>query len=270
MTLSDVLETPLEELEFLARSPNRVNVLDALTQGWIGRYELEETTGVTRATLSRILDDFENRGWVIKKDRQYETTQLGTYVSREVMSLLESFEPVPALNEVAQWFPEEGFDFDLGCLTGAKIVRATKSDGLAATAHITNGIRNADRVQLITYSVLPSVMEMCWQGIVDDDLELLSVLDGAVLEKVSNDPRMVEQAQEMADSDRFDVYVYFDDISYTIFVVDNAVMLCLSGDEGPPLAVIETDDETIRSWAETTIDDHIREGERIDPFQYTE
>ncbi|MFW5959118.1 MAG: helix-turn-helix transcriptional regulator [Natronomonas sp.] len=270
MTPSDILRPQLEEVEFLARSPNRVSILTELTQGLVGRYELEETTGVTRATLGRILDDFENRGWVTKEGRQYETTQLGAYVSREIMSLLESFEPVPALNEVAQWLPEEGFDFDIGCLAGAQFVRATKSDALAPTAYITSCIRNADRAQLITYSVLPGVMETCWRGIVDGDLELLTVLDAAVFENVSNNPRMVKQAQEMADSDRFEVYVYFDDVSSTICVVDDTVMLCLTGDEGPPLAVIETDDESVRLWAESTIDRHRREGERIDPFQYTE
>lgn len=269
MQSSDILGAPLEELEFLARSPNRVSVLDALTEGPIGRYELEETADVTRATLGRILDDFEDRGWVTEEDRQYETTQLGAYVSREITAVMGRFEPVPALNEVVQWFPEEGFDFDLGYLAGATIVRATKSDALAPMTHITDRIRSADQVQLITYSVLPGVMETCWRETVDGDLELLSVLDGAAFENVSDDPQMIEQAQEMAESGRFEVYAYFDDVSSTVFVVDDAVLLCLSGDEGPPMAVIETDDEAVRSWAESTIDDHRREGERIDPSRYT-
>ena len=123
MTHTDVSSTPLEEIEFLARSPNRVSVLDALTRGPMGRYEIEDATGVARATLGRILDDFEDRGWVREDDRQYRTTQLGAYVSREITTVLERFEPVPALNEVAQWFPEDGFGFDLKRLAGATVAK---------------------------------------------------------------------------------------------------------------------------------------------------
>lgn len=259
----------LEEIEFLARSSNRVRVLDALSDGPVGRYELEESTGVARATLGRILDDFEARGWIVADDRQYRATQLGTYVSRELAAALERFGPVPSLNEVAQWFPEEGFDFDLRHLAGADIVRATKRNALAPTTHITNRIRDADRVQLITYAVLPGVMETCWRGTVDGDLELVGVLDEGAVENVGTDPKMVERAREMAESGRSEVYVYFDDIPSTVFVVDETVLLCLSGGEGAPLAVIETDNEAVHSWADSIIDDHQREGEQLDPSIFT-
>jgi predicted transcriptional regulator len=184
----DVLEAPLEEIEFLARSSNRVSVLDALTRGPVGRYELEETTGVSRATLGRILDDFGERDWISEDDRQYQTTQLGSYVAREFKRVLERFEPVPELNEVAQWFPEDGFGFDLRNLAGSEIVRSTKRDALAPTAHISKRIRTAEKVRLITYSVLPGVMDECWRGAVDGGLEPESVLDGGALDSLGDVP----------------------------------------------------------------------------------
>lgn len=269
MLSATLLGAPLEEIEFLARSPNRVSVLDALTRGPVGRYELEETTGVTRATLGRILDDFDERGWIREEDRQYQTTQLGAYVSREMTSVLESFEPVPDLNEVAQWFPEDGFGLDLENLAGSEIVRSTKSSALAPTAHISKRIRTADRVRLITYSVLPGVMDECWRGAVEGGLELESVLEGGALEGFGVDSQMVDQARELVETGQSEVYVYYGDIQSTVFVVDDVVLLCLSGGEGAPLAVIETDDETVRSWAESTIDDLRDDGERIDPSLFT-
>lgn len=104
------MNTALDEIEFLARSPNRIRVLDALTAEPIERYDIEDATGVSRATLGRILDDFEERGWVTREGRQYETTHVGNYVDREFTGLVERFEPVPALNQVGQWFPQEGSD----------------------------------------------------------------------------------------------------------------------------------------------------------------
>lgn len=259
------MESALEEIEFLARSPNRVTVLDALTEGPIGRYDLEETTGVTRATLGRILDDFEERGWVLEDDRQYVTTQLGAYVSRAFTDLLDRFEPVPALNKVVEWFPEKGFEFDLGCLAGAEIVRPSRSDALAPTNHIARRLQNADRVRLITYSVLPDVMEVCWRGTVNGPLELESVLDQGAIDSFAANPQMMDYAQGMFETGQAEVVWYEGDIPSTVFIIDDVVLLCLSGGEGAPHAVIETDDETVREWAESTIDAYRREGERVDP-----
>jgi len=269
MPPSDVLGAPLEELHFLARSPNRVLVLDALTSGPTGRYELEDETGVARATLGRILDDFVERGWVAETDRQFETTQLGAYVSREFQAVLKRFEHVPALEAVADWFPDDGFPFDLGHLAEAEIVRATKSNALAPTTHITRRIRDAERVRLVTYSVLPGVVEACWRGTVDGILELESVLDADAVDGLGADPQLIERALEMAESGQSEVYVHSGDVSSTVFIVDDVVLLCLSGGEGAPRAVIETGDDTVRSWAEATIDDHCEEGERIDLSEFT-
>jgi predicted transcriptional regulator len=265
MPSPDVARGPLEEIEFLARSPNRVRVLDELARGGMDRRELEDSTGVARATLGRILDDFQARNWVIEDDRQYRTTQLGAYVSREFERVLTRFEPVPALDEVAQWFPEDGFGFDLKHLVGATIVRSTKPDALAPTAHVSRRLRTADTVRLATYSVLPGVVAECWSGTVERDLELEGVFEERALERFGADPRTIERAREILETGRADVYVADGDVPSTVFVVDEVVLLCLSGGEGAPLAVIETDDEAVLTWAEATIDDLRDEGERLDP-----
>lgn len=266
----DDIESPLEEIEFLARSPNRVRVLDTLGDTPLERHQIEDETGVSRATLARILDDFEERGWVTRDDRQYEMTPVGHYVAREFTDLLKRFEPVPKLNDVGEWFPEEGFDFDLGRLAGAEIVRSTKSDALAPTTHITRRLRSADRVRVLSYSHLSDVMEVCWRGTVEGGLELESVVDRGVLDRIGTDARMVDHAQEMVESGQAKLFWHEGPIPVTVFVIDDWVLLCLSGDEGPPHAVIETTDAAIRSWAESIIDTYRREGKSLDSELFTE
>jgi len=258
----------LGEIEFLARSHNRVRVLDALTDGPLGRYELEDATGVARATLGRILDDFEERGWISEAERTYRHTQLGAYVAREMKTVLERFEPVPDLNEVAQWFPEDGFEFDLASLAGATVVRSSTGNALAPTAHIASRIREADHVRLITYSVLPGVVHECWQGTVEGDLDLESVFDRRAIESFGTDQRTLEEAREILETGT-PVYVVSGEVPTTIFVVDDAVLLCLSGGEGAPLAVIETEHDAVLAWAESTIDERRAAGKRVDPSLFT-
>lgn len=266
----DDIQSPLEEIEFLARSSNRIRVLETLIEKPMERHDIEDGTGVSRATLARILDDFEQRGWVTRDGRQYETTPVGDYVAQEFTDLLKRFEPVPGLNEVAQWFPEEGFDFDLGCLASAEIVRPAKSDALAPTTYITRRLRIADRVQVISYSHLSDVMEVCWRRTVEGTLELESVVDRRVLERIETNSRMIDHAQEMVESGNAKFFWHEGTIPVTVFLIDDTVLLCLSGDGGAPHAVIETTDETVRSWAASTIDTYRREGELLNPRSFTE
>jgi len=77
------MSTPLEELEFLTRSSNRVAVLDALTEAPQNRDRLQERTGVSRVTLHRILTDVETMDWVERDGRTYRATRLGTLVTEE-------------------------------------------------------------------------------------------------------------------------------------------------------------------------------------------
>lgn len=265
----DKIESPLAEIEFLARSPNRLRVLDVLRTGPITRYEIEEMTDVSRATLGRILDDFEERGWVKRESRQYETTHVGNYVAREFTRLVERFGPVPALNKVAQWFPEEGFGFDLGCLTGAEIVRPHKNDALAPTTHIVRRLRTATHIRVLTYTALPDCMEVCWQRTVTGNQTFEGVFDTGTLATLGADPQMVEQAGEMLESGQAEVVRYDGEIPSVVIIADDVVLLCLSGGEGAPHAVIETTNETVREWAEATFESYHREGDPLDPALFT-
>lgn len=257
--------TPLEEVEFLARSPNRIDVLDALTDGPRERYDLEESTGVSRATLGRILEDFEERGWVVEDDRRYEATQLGAYVAREFTDLLARFGPVPALNEVARWFPDEGFEFSLRCLADAEVVRPTRNNALAPTTSIASRLRNADRARILAYTVIPAATEACHRGTVEGDLEFEGVFAAGALDAVEEDPHLVEQTREILETGRAEVYFYPGDVDSTVIVADDLVLLCLSGGEGAPRAVIETENGTVRSWAESRFESYRDEAEPLEP-----
>ncbi|MFB6129608.1 MAG: helix-turn-helix transcriptional regulator [Salinigranum sp.] len=265
----DDIQVPLAEIKFLARSPNRAVVFDALREGPIERYDIEDVTGVSRATLGRILDDFEARGWVKRTGRRYETTPLGDYVVREFVDLLERFEPVPALNGVARWFPEGGFDFDLGRLAGAEVVRPQMNDALAPTTHIVRRLRTASRIRVLTYTALPGCMEVCWRRTVAGTQEFEGVFDPGTLATLGADPQMTAHAREMLESGRAEVVRYDGDIPTVVVIADDVVLLCLSGGEGAPRAVIETDDETVRAWADSTFESYRSEGRPLDPTLFT-
>ena len=76
------MESVLAEVEFLARSQNRVEVLTALAEQRQTRRDLEAQTDASQATLGRILGDFQDRSWVRKDGSEYIATATGKLVRK--------------------------------------------------------------------------------------------------------------------------------------------------------------------------------------------
>lgn len=265
------IEAPLEDVEFLARSANRVRALNALTAAPIERHDLEEITEISRPTLSRILDDFEDRGWVDQDRRYYEATKLGSFTAREFIGLLNRFKALQALTEVSRWFPDGGFGFDLGCLAGAEVVRPHKNDALAPTARIVRRLDAADRVCILSYTVFPAAMEACWRATINRSHRLEAVFDSGALATVSGDATMVDRSKEMFETGRARIFHYEGDLPYVLFVFNDEVIdLCLGSKDGAPRAVIETNDETVVAWAKAIFDFYRGEARQLEPTAFAE
>ncbi|MDX1746096.1 MAG: MarR family transcriptional regulator [Halobacteriales archaeon] len=243
-------DTTLESIEFLARSKNRVTVLEALADGPMQRYEIEASTGVSRPTLSRILEDFTERGWVRSSDHRYELTHLGAFVTTEFTAFHDRMRISRRLADIVKWFPDESFDFDLACLNSAEVIRAHKTDTSAPTTHIVRRLEAADRVRIITYTILPEAFRVCGEKTVEGDLELEVVFDPETVATLAADPRNIEQATEMIDTGRVALYASEDPIPYVLVIPDDeGVLIYLTGPDGVTRAVIDSDDEVVRSWA---------------------
>lgn len=260
----------LEDIKFLALSVNRVRALEALSPGPLERRDLEEATGISRPTLTRILDDFEERGWVTRDRRRYETTKLGSFSAREFVRLLNRFEALRSLDDVIRWFPEEGFGFDLGALVDAEIIRPHKNDALAPTTRIVEQLDTAHRVRILSYTVFPAGIEACWRATISGSHRLEAVFDSGALSTVAADSTMMDRSKEMFETGRAEIFHYDGDVPTVLFIIDDDVVdLCLGSKDGAPRAVIETTDETILAWAESVFETYRGESSQLTPDMFT-
>ena len=115
------METSLAEVEFLALSENRVEVLRLLAEGARDRSELAAETGASQATLGRILRDFEERSWVERRGGEYTATATGRLVSRGFTDLLDILATERELRGVVEYLPAEELTFDLRHLSDATV-----------------------------------------------------------------------------------------------------------------------------------------------------
>jgi predicted transcriptional regulator len=81
-----------DDLEFLARAETRVRAIQLLAENSYNRDELIDRLGISRATLSRLLRQFEDRDWVKKNNDGYTTTRFGSALAQDITRLLETTE----------------------------------------------------------------------------------------------------------------------------------------------------------------------------------
>lgn len=58
-----IMDPPLEDIDFLARSQHRVGVLAVLTEGSYDRRDLQNITGASASTISHVLGDLVRIHW---------------------------------------------------------------------------------------------------------------------------------------------------------------------------------------------------------------
>jgi predicted transcriptional regulator len=101
------MTSSIGEIEFLARSEHRVGALRTLRDGPSDRDDLREATDASNATIARLLNEFEDRNWIVRDGHEYELTDPGTFVADEFLRLVDRMGTELELRDVWQWFPTE-------------------------------------------------------------------------------------------------------------------------------------------------------------------
>ena len=88
------------------------------------------------------------------------------------------------------------------------------------------------------------------------EMEVETIVSRAMLEQGMSDPEIRRMTLEHWDSDRMNAYLYDGKIPLILAIADDTAMLAATDENGIPTAVIETENETIRSWVETKLDEY--------------
>jgi predicted transcriptional regulator len=263
----DDFEGSLEPVEYLARSPSRLAVLDAICEGSRTRNELKGLTDVSRVTLSRILANLEGRGWIERRNGRYEATSRGSFVATELTGVLANIETLDHLDGVMEWLPTEEFDFPLTCLQDADVSTASWGDHTAQIRHVAENIPGSDRIVATASGVSREVVDALWETTVDGDTEFEGIYDTTALEIVRTDEELRRHHRDMLESGTTGCLLYegAKEPLLMVMVCDDTVILCGHDEDGPPPGTLETTDEAVRSWAESYVASVRAESTAIDP-----
>lgn len=255
---------PLEEIEFLARSPNRIRVLETLASGSRTRQELQEAVGASQPTLARILGDFEDRNWVESDGGTYETTHLGSFVASGFGSLLSVMNTESRLRGVARLLPMDRFGFGLERLENARIVTPTQADPGKPLNRATELASGAKSHRIVSYVLNHEMLETIDERTADGTQSFQGVVTAETLDVLRSEHDSWRRLRSLARSEAASLRLTTREIPFAVGVADETVYLFLRDDEGLLRALVETDDSTVRSWALETVERYRASGEELD------
>ena len=242
------MDRVLAEMEFLARSANRGDVLTLVAEAPHDRQALARETGASQPTLGRILRDFEERNWVRATEGGYTATATGRLVAAGLTELSESLAAELHLREVSQWLPTDGLGFDLGRLGEATITTPTQTRPSAPISRVIELIEAAHRVRIFSHAFNEQTLAAVVEWVADGG-QFEGVFSAAAIDAVAHETGLRGQLQQLQAADRARIRVIDDAIPLAVTVADDTVSLLLRDDDGRLQAAVDTDDPEVEVWA---------------------
>ncbi|WP_410764536.1 helix-turn-helix transcriptional regulator [Haloferax sp. DFSO60] len=256
---------PLEEIEFLARSPNRIRVLEALADEPHSRRDLQSKTAASQPTLARILSDFEERQWVEKGGSQYEATPLGELVADGFTDLISIVETETRLRGIAEWLPTDQLDMDLRRFDDARITRPTRTDPSGPLKRALDLSARAETQCIVSYVINYEMLETLSEAAVEGSQSFRAVIAPETIEMVRGDDTSWTRFEQLVGADAADFRVTDEPIPFAMGVADETVYFFLRDEDGILRALLESDDDDVRSQAMQTVESYWDDGRAIDP-----
>ncbi len=263
------MESALEEIEFLARSSNRVTVLQLLADDDWTRKELSDKTDVSQATLGRILGDFQDRSWADRDGSTYRATATGRLVATGFQDLQTIIQTEHRLRELVPFLPTEDLTFDLRHLADAKLVTPSRIRPDAPLQRLLDLLKEAKEVKAVSHAFNEQALQIVDDRVRADDLRFEAVFSKAAIDGLRSDAELRDQFRCLLAQEQATVKVV-ETVSVAVMLLDETVCFLIRDGDGILRASIDTDAAAVRTWAIETIADFQQEARTLTPADIVE
>lgn len=276
-------EEPLSDIRYLADSPNRSHLLRYLLDGPANHTELQEATGASRVTVSRITAGCRERGWIEMDDSDYRLTSLGERLIASFDELYATADSVQSLVPIWQWLPTGELDFDAIRLSDADLTLPHPSDPFQTVRTFANRVAKATRACVLASTLYNETLRataashMQWpleysdvSDAMEAEVEQLfeAVIAGDVLDNIRTDATILQELNDVLILDSVDIYRYDGDMpGYVVGVADDAALLHLFDSEGIPRALLESTDDRVVEWSLAQFETYLQDAEPVTELQ---
>ncbi|ELY66524.1 helix-turn-helix transcriptional regulator [Natrinema versiforme] len=254
----------IETLEYVARSPSRVRILETLSaEGAVSRDALRAEVDVVRTTLQRNLTGLIERGLIRERDRRYELTSAGSLATGGLSTAIERIDAAERLRPVLERIPPAELAFDLERLVDATVVEATTANPYGPVEHHAASLADARHARLALPAAGAEPIKRTREAVEAGAVFELIVTE-SVAETLRTEPSIADSFATIAASDSVSVSVVERGIPFYLGVIDDAVQIGVDDDTGLPTALLESTDARVREWAIDRFDSLATQARAID------
>ena len=262
-----VMDTRLDDIEFLVSSSHRVGVLDTLTNRPSDRDDLRSATGASSPTMGRILTDFQDRHWIERDGKTYQLTTLGEFVADQFETFRDAMEYQRQLREVWPWLPHELQQFNIEMFTDVVISQPGPGFPYKPIERLTELITATQTVRGFGMTLLKSGNLELFFDQLRYGLECEYIYPPMVFEELLSWDE--ETVAAMTNRTNYTVMLHDDlplDDRCGICIFDDRVCICCYDQEtGTLQSLIDTESDEMRAWAESYYEQFRDEAQSLQP-----
>jgi predicted transcriptional regulator len=260
------MNSPIDDIAFLARSETRVRILRAIDECPRDRRALATVTDTPKSTLSRTLGELEDQGWIERNGQLYELTTAGTLVIEQFVPLLNTVSVLQKLDGAVDLLPLDETDLTVQHLADAQFVTPTELNPTAPFDYGIERLRKADHFRCVARTAPPRYVQAIHEGVVSERLTAECVLDGTYLEDLRDEPNLKRRWSEIT-LESGTVRRSEESIPFVLLVLDDTVHLWLCDEGGESQVLVESENPDVLSWANTTVDRYLEQTQLIEPVK---
>jgi predicted transcriptional regulator len=254
-TTADERSEAIAAVEFLARSETRVRILDALVEsGPLTRDDLQRRFDAARTTVQRNLDALVEQGWVRERNREYDATQAGEWVAEDFGHLVRTVDTASELAPVYEHVDTGAVDLNLRHMD-VSVTTPDPADPLKMIHEQVTHIEGAEYLRMLFPLTCAQALEALHQQVTEAGADLELVVTPAVAANLRSEADYREQVADLQAAETASLWVYEGQFPYYLGRYADTVELGLV-DDGQPAALVATEDERARRWAERTVEEY--------------
>lgn len=264
---SDLSTEALDAIAYLSRSENRVRLLHALTGDDFTRGELTDRTPASRTSVDRIVNEFQERGWVERStDGTYVATAQGNQLMQRFRPFIESVTALQRLGDALEWLPLRELSIGLEHFNDA-VVWEPATDPVETVEFMCDLVRDASRFRVLADLLPPEQLEVIMADRIDAELLTMhGVTTDQVLHHIGSRSERADRWRAMIEAGA-DIARHDGPLPCNLWIIDETVLIKKSSPEpidqsyGVPIV---SQDATVLSWANGLVDEWFATGTPVE------
>jgi predicted transcriptional regulator len=255
-------------MDYLSRSENRVSLLAALVENQPrNRDELEAELSASKRTVSRVLTELTQKGYLQEGPAGFRLTTFGEVVAEAYLDYSDRFELAEKYRPFLANVDSTAVDLDITALRGASLTVAGDVNPYAPLDRALELRQDATQIRVVTPLIEKRSMEQLTARMErGEDLNFEAIFPQRLYETVKSQRGYDGAFEREVQSDSVELRISPDSIDVIYSIIDDIVALGATVDN-EPYALLESKNPDLRAWVEQTIDEYKTAAVPVEEFE---